>query len=47
VAAAPCTDADFDEFRSALAEAGVSASKLLEAAEEKLERRKAKNGGGS
>jgi len=47
VAAAPCTDADFDEFRAALTDAGVSASKLLEAAEEKLERQKAKHGGGS
>ncbi|MBD3854691.1 MAG: PhnD/SsuA/transferrin family substrate-binding protein, partial [Acidobacteria bacterium] len=35
VAAEKCTDADFDEFRTALTEAGVSASRLLEAAEEK------------
>jgi phosphonate transport system substrate-binding protein len=47
VAAAPCTDADFDEFRAALTDAGVSASKLLEAAEERLEKRKTKHGGGS
>jgi ABC-type phosphate/phosphonate transport system substrate-binding protein len=47
VAAEPCTDADFDEFRAALTEAGVSASRLLEAAEEKLDRRRSKSGGGS
>jgi ABC-type phosphate/phosphonate transport system substrate-binding protein len=47
VAAAPCTDADFDEFRDALKKTGVSASKLLEAAEAKLERRRAKEGTGS
>lgn len=47
VAAAPCTDADFDEFRDALKKTGVSASKLLEAAEAKLERKKAKQGSGS
>jgi ABC-type phosphate/phosphonate transport system substrate-binding protein len=47
VAAEPCTDADFDEFRTALTEAGVSASRLLEAAEEKLERRRRKRGNGS
>jgi len=46
VAAAPCTDADFDEFRAALAETGVSATKLLEQAEEKLKRRRAKEGSG-
>ncbi|MEE4274225.1 MAG: PhnD/SsuA/transferrin family substrate-binding protein [Thermoanaerobaculales bacterium] len=45
VAAAECADADFDEFRDALKRTGVSASKLLEAAEAKLERRKAKGGG--
>jgi ABC-type phosphate/phosphonate transport system substrate-binding protein len=38
VAAASCTDTDFDDFRKALKESGVSASKLLEAAEERLER---------
>ena len=43
VAAADCSDADFDEFREALKASGVSASKLLEAAEAKLERRKAKS----
>jgi len=47
VAAAPCTDADFNEFRDALKKTGVSASKLLEAAEAKLERKKAKQGSGS
>ncbi len=47
VAAAPCVDADFDEFRNALKKTGVSASKLLEAAEAKLERKKTKSGSGS
>ncbi len=47
VAAAPCTDADFDEFRAALTEAGVSASALLDAAEAKLEKERARKGGGS
>ncbi len=47
VAAAPCTDADFDDFRMALTNAGVSASKLLEAAEEKLERQRQRQEGGS
>jgi ABC-type phosphate/phosphonate transport system substrate-binding protein len=47
VAAAPCTDDDFDEFRTALGEAGVSASALLEAAEERLERQRRKQGGDS
>ncbi len=47
VAAAPCTDADFDEFRTALTDAGVSASKLLEAAEEKLERQRQRQEEGS
>jgi len=47
VAAAPCKDADFDEFRTALTETGVSATKLLEAAEEKLKHRRAKEGSGS
>jgi len=46
VAAAPSDDASFDGFRGALRETGVSASKLLEAAEERLERRKAPGGGG-
>lgn len=46
VAAADCTDADFDTFRQALRESGVSASRLLEAAEEKLRRRQ-DGGGGS
>ncbi len=47
VAAAPCTDRDFDEFRSALTDAGVSASALLEAAEKRLERERQKGEGGS
>jgi len=47
VAAEPCTDADFDEFRAALTDAGVSASRLLEAAEERLERRRHEKGNGS
>jgi ABC-type phosphate/phosphonate transport system substrate-binding protein len=47
VAAAPVTDADFDDFRAALTEAGVSASALLDAAEAKLERDRAKRGSGS
>jgi len=47
VAAAPCTDADFDEFRDALKKTGVSASKLLEAAEAKLEGRAGKEKSGS
>jgi ABC-type phosphate/phosphonate transport system substrate-binding protein len=46
VAAEPCTDADFDDFREALKRTGVSASKLLEAAEAKLERRRSGSGGG-
>jgi len=44
VAARPCSDADFDEFRDALASTGISAVKLLEAEEAKLERRR--GGGG-
>ena len=44
VAAEPCTDADFDDFRDALKRTGVSASKLLEAAEAKLERRRQGSG---
>jgi ABC-type phosphate/phosphonate transport system substrate-binding protein len=47
VAAERCTDADFDGFRDALRRTGVSASKLLDAAEAKLERRKSKSGSGS
>jgi len=47
VAAAPTTDADFDDFRTALTEAGVSASALLEAAEARLERQRQRSGGGS
>jgi hypothetical protein len=45
VAADSCTDADFDDFREALKESGVSASKLLEAAEERLERNRSGGGG--
>ncbi len=40
VAAQPCKDSDFDEFRAALTETGVSAAALLEAAEAKLERKR-------
>ncbi len=47
VAAAPVTDEDFDDFRAALTEAGVSASALLDAAEAKLERDRVKKGSGS
>jgi hypothetical protein len=47
VAAARTTDADFDEFRTALIDAGVSASALLNAAEERLERQRMKKEGGS
>jgi len=47
VAAEPTIDADFDDFRDALKRTGVSASKLLDAAEAKLERKKAKKAGGS
>ena len=45
VAADPCTDADFDGFREALRNTGVSAARLLEAAEASLERKR--GGGGS
>lgn len=44
VAAAPCTDADFDAFRAALGTTGVSASALLDAEEAKLERRRQRDG---
>ena len=47
VAAAPCTDDDFEEFRTALTDAGVSASALLEAAERKLERQRTRDEDGS
>jgi ABC-type phosphate/phosphonate transport system substrate-binding protein len=47
VAAAPCTDREFDGFREALKIAGVSASKLLEAAEARLNRQRSASGGGS
>jgi phosphonate transport system substrate-binding protein len=46
VAAAPTTDADFDQFRTALTDAGVSASALLDAAEKRLERQRQRSGGG-
>jgi len=42
VAAASCSDRDFDDFRAALLRSGVSAVRLLDAAEEKLEGRRAK-----
>jgi len=45
VAAEPCRDGDFDGFRAALHESGVSASRLLEEAEARLERRRAASGG--
>ncbi len=45
VAAAPCDDAAFDGFREALRDAGVSASKLLEAEEDKLQRKRKKGSG--
>jgi ABC-type phosphate/phosphonate transport system substrate-binding protein len=45
VAAAPCSDAGFDEFRDALRRSGVSAVSLLEAAEEKLRHQREKSGG--
>jgi ABC-type phosphate/phosphonate transport system substrate-binding protein len=47
VAAAPCSDADFEEFRDALRRSGVSAVRLLEAAEERLRRQRGGTGGGS
>ncbi len=40
VAAAPCTDKDFDGFRTALDASGVSAASLLDAAEAALERKR-------
>ncbi len=45
IAAQSCADADFDDFRQALKESGVSASKLLEAAEGRLERQRSGGGG--
>ena len=47
VEAEPCADDDFDDFRAALTEAGVSASALLEAAEAKLAKQRAREDGGS
>jgi ABC-type phosphate/phosphonate transport system substrate-binding protein len=47
VAAAPCSDADFEEFRDALRRSGVSAVRLLEAAEDRLRRQRDAGGGGS
>jgi len=47
VAASPCEDSDFDAFRDALQSSGVSASALLEAAEEKLRKKHEAAGGGS
>ncbi len=46
VAAEPCRDADFDEFREALKQSGVSATRLLDAAEERLQKSKKPPGGG-
>jgi ABC-type phosphate/phosphonate transport system substrate-binding protein len=40
VAAAPTSDAAFDDFRAALGTSGLSAEALLEAEEEKLERKR-------
>jgi len=45
VAAAPCSDGDFDGFRNALRSSGVSAVGLLEAAEERLRRQRGAGGG--
>jgi len=45
VAATPCSDADFVDFRDALRRSGVSAVRLLDAAEEKLRSQRAKSGG--
>ena len=47
VAAAPTDDSAFDGFRDALRAAGISAEGLLEAAEERLEKRRQQSGGGS
>ncbi len=44
VSAARCNDATFDGFRQALSDSGVSAAKILDAAEEKLRQR---SGGGT
>jgi ABC-type phosphate/phosphonate transport system substrate-binding protein len=41
VAATPTSDAEFDGFREALRETGVSASRLLDAAEQKLRQQRA------
>jgi len=45
VAAAPCSDAAFDPFREALRQSGVTAGKILEAAEKKLEAKRKRAGG--
>jgi phosphonate transport system substrate-binding protein len=45
VAARTCNDEDFDDFRQALNDSGVSAAKLLDAAEEKLRARTRKGNG--
>jgi len=47
VAAAPCGDPDFDGFREALRQSGVSATKLLDAEEAKLKSRRTGKEGGS
>jgi len=46
VAAAQCNDAAFDRFREALRQSGVTAGKILEAAEKKLEAKRKRSGGG-
>jgi len=46
VAAAPCNNAAFDPFREALRQSGVTAGKILEAAEKKLEAKRKRAGGG-
>jgi len=46
VAATPCNDAAFDPFREALRQSGVSAGRILEAVEKKLEKKRKRRGGG-
>lgn len=43
VAAEPCVDTDFDGFRKALSDTGISAASLLDAAERKLEKKQRKD----
>lgn len=47
VAVNPASDATFDGFRRALATAGMSAEQLMQAEEQKLEKKRAAGGGGS